>query len=173
MVKTAATRLLGFLAPLAVALFAGVLLTDRPLVSAGHSMLALQFAGSADAAARILAAWQAAGVEEAAWRNLEVDNVFLLFYPPAFALACRVLADRLGAAGGFARWIGVAVLAALPLDAIENGAQMWMLANGASAFAAALATACALPKFLLVAAAIGYCLYGLVRLHRHHARAGP
>ena len=151
-----------------MALFAAVIITDQALTVAGYSMISLQFAGSAARAQHILDAWRAAHAIDAAWLNTRVDFAFLLVYPPAFALACRELAQRL-AGQGAARcgtWLSAAVLACMPLDAIENLALLYMLDHGGNDFAAGLATSCALPKFLLAGAAIVYCGYGTARLRR-------
>jgi len=68
----------------------------------------------------------------------------------------RRIAPRTGLA------LAWAVLLAAPLDAVENAALVWMLVQGPGDAAAAVAWACALPKFALVFAGLGYAAAGQV-----------
>lgn len=103
-----------------------------------------------------LDAWR--GIESAARIQTWWDMLFLLRYPTALALACAMLADLradpVATIGAFVAW---AVLAAIPLDAIENLA---MLAQGASQSLARLASLCAGIKFTLLLAAVGKLILG-------------
>jgi hypothetical protein len=155
---------------LALALLAAVVATDAALKGAGYSIVSLQLAATAPAAQRIVDAWRAAMVVDAAWLNLKIDFAFLLVYPPALALACRSLARRLAAHNPLGNGLGYAVLACTPLDALENLGLMHMLRHDASGPVAALTTACALPKFALVAAAILYGISALLALGRRSWR---
>ena len=153
---------------LALALFAGVIWTDRPLTEAGYSMVNLQLAGTATMAGQILDTWRAAGVIDAAALNQRADYVFMLVYPPALSMTCHTLGARLPVPSG--TWLCRAVLLCAPLDATENLAIQHMLDQGAGPLASCVAAACALPKFMLAGAALTWCALGLVRLSRSEAR---
>lgn len=157
-------RPLPLLSLAALLLFAGVLWSDRPLVHAGYSMVEMQFAGSAERAALILGAWRSAGVDAAIRLNQQIDFAFLLTYPAALSLACRSLAQRLGPGGRIGRILARAVFACMVLDGIENLAIQVMLDQGARPGMALLATVCATPKFLLAAAALGWCLWAVLHV---------
>ena len=120
-------------------------------------ILALEFAWSGQRAARILAAWD--GLEAVVRLQTRWDFLFLLCYPPALSLACAMLADTPGnpvsMIGAFVAW---AVLAAIPLDAVENLAMLRMLDDGAGEALAKLASWCAGLKFTVLLAVVGYLL---------------
>lgn len=118
-------------------------------------ILALEFAWSGQRAAQILAAWE--GLEAVVRLQTRWDDLFLLCYPVALALACAMLADAPGnpvpMIGAFVAWV---VLAAIPLDAVENLAMLRMLDHGASDTLARVATLCAGLKFTALLAVVGY-----------------
>ncbi|MCB1896765.1 MAG: hypothetical protein H6945_15360 [Zoogloeaceae bacterium] len=120
-------------------------------------ILALEFAWSGERASAILASWH--GLEDQVRSQTLWDYLFLLCYPPALALACAMLCGADGnpvaMIGTFVAW---AVLAATPLDAIENLAMMAMVSHGASEVLAKLAGWCAGLKFTVLLAAVGYLL---------------
>ena len=120
-------------------------------------ILALEFAWSGERAAGILAAWK--GLEAVVRLQTRWDYLFLLCYPLALSLACAMLADAphnpVPMIGAFVAW---AVLAAIPLDAVENLAMLRMVDHGASDALARLATWCAGLKFTVLLAAVGYLL---------------
>lgn len=86
--------------------------------------------------------------------QVQLDFVFLLLYPLAFATALRALAAR---AGGFAgracRVLARAIWLAGALDAAENLAMLRLLAGDTGTPWPQLCTACAIAKFAIVAAA--------------------
>lgn len=120
-------------------------------------ILALEFAWSGERAARILTAWE--GLEAVVRLQTRWDYLFLLCYPLALSLACAMLVDAPGnpvpMIGAFVAW---AVLAAIPLDAVENLSMLRMVDRGAGDALAKLATWCAGLKFTLLLAAVGYLL---------------
>lgn len=120
-------------------------------------ILALEFAWTGERAAEILAAWK--DLESVVRLQTWWDFVFLLCYPLALSLACAMLATAAGnpvpMIGTFVAW---AVLAAIPLDAVENLAMLRMLDQGASDMLARLATWCAGLKFTALLAVVGYLL---------------
>lgn len=152
-------------------LLLGVLLAVAALVMLGRlgpldqllkarepaGILALEFAWSGKRAAEILARWQ--GLESVVRMQMWWDFLFLLCYPLALALACAMLANAPGnpapMIGAFVAW---AVLAAIPLDAVENLAMLRMLDSGAAEGLARLTTWCAGLKFTVLLAVVGYLL---------------
>lgn len=134
--------------------------------SGGPSILSLEFAGSLDRVNEIAAEWGQDGLRYARL-SLWIDFAFMASYGAFFALAgnaTRELAGRRGlrrlaALGAFAP--ACAVGAAL-FDAIEN--TLWLLALGGHIGdpAPAIATACAIVKFVLIALAILYALAGFI-----------
>ena len=96
-------------------------------------------------------------ITEVAQEQLKWDNIFLVFYPLLFSLACGMLGNALGSAwasiGFILSW---AILLAGPLDAAENYALHTMIRTGASEGMAKLAGWCAGIKFFLVYLALGY-----------------
>ena len=92
--------------------------------------------------------------------SLGLDYLYLGVYPAFISLACVWTARRIARRAGIA--LAWAVLLAAPLDAVENTALVWMLVHGPGDAAAVLAWACALPKFALVFAGLGYAGIGQV-----------
>ena len=85
----------------------------------------------------------------------------LLLCPLSLALACGLVAARVG---GAATRLGVLLawsqLVAAPLDAVENVALLEVLLGAQGDAWPALARACALPKFAIVVAGLGYVVLG-------------
>ena len=122
-----------------------------------EGIFALEFAWSGDRAREILTAWK--GLEDVVSRQTGWDYLFLACYPLALSLACTMLTDAranpVPMIGAFVAW---AVLAAAPLDAVENLAMLLMVEFGAGQALAKLATWCAGLKFTVLLAAVGYLL---------------
>lgn len=129
----------------------------RPLDQAGASIVDYELAWSRAGAQAVLDGWQA--LVSTARKQILIDFGFLLVYPPLLALACAMLSEsprnELAAVGLFLSW---AVLAAAPLDAVENLALLSMLDRGAADAPARLAGWCAGLKFTLVFAGLGYAV---------------
>ncbi len=129
----------------------------KPLDEAGASIVDYELAWSRAGAQAVLDAWQ--GLLSTARRQILIDFGYLLVYPLLLALACAMLSESprnaLAAVGLFLSW---AVLAAAPLDAVENLALLRMLDRGAAEGPARLAGWCAGLKFTLVFAALGYAV---------------
>jgi hypothetical protein len=128
---------------------------------------ALQFAWNSTRASEILETWSKAknGAVRLVRLNLALDFVLIVIYVTGIALACTLAAGALDAAhwpGGdgmgsiFARTIIIAGL----LDAVENVAQLLMLAGSRTQPWPALASVCASLKFFLIGMACLYALYG-------------
>ena len=138
--------------------FALILMTQgKPLATPAvpGGILTYEFAWGRARAESILTSW--GSLKDTARRQLLLDFGFLVFYPLFLSLACTMLAESphnpTAAVGVFISW---ALLAAGPLDAVENLALLRMLDSGASVGAARLAGWCAGVKFLLVYSGLGY-----------------
>jgi hypothetical protein len=143
-----------------------LLIIDQHLeATGGPSILGLEFAGTEQRAAQIMAEWGAHG-RDLARLSLWIDFGFMLSYGTFFTLAALATRDfarerelrllaRLGIATPF-----FAAAAAL-FDAAENIAWLLVLGGHGGSLAPPFATACASLKFLLITLAILYVLWGL------------
>ena len=133
--------------------------------AAPQGIVSFELAGSGQAAAAILDSWSPA-VRELAMLNLGLDYLYLVVYPAVLSLACVAVSGRLRARSAVAARLGIAlawaVLAAAPLDAIENAALIRILTHGPSDALARIAWLAAVPKFALVVAALIHALAGFV-----------
>jgi hypothetical protein len=126
--------------------------------------LCLQFAWGEVGASQILEKWSEAD-KRAVRLNLALDFVFIAIYVTGIALACGLAANALDAArwpggGGKGSIFAWALIIAGLLDAVENGAQLLMLAGSRTQPWPALASVCASLKFFLAGVALLYALYG-------------
>jgi hypothetical protein len=140
---------------------------DRKMIHAGGpSIVDFELAGSKGQAAQIMAEWGESGRDYARW-SLWVDFGFMLSYGAFFTLAALATRDfarengrrALAAAGTVAP---LAAASAAGFDSVENVFLLLTLGGHGGSFAPAIATACASVKFLLIAFAIVYVLWGLV-----------
>lgn len=135
----------------------------KPLTTsaAPNGIISYEFAWNRGRAELILGSWSS--LKDTAKQQLLLDFGFLVVYPLLLSLACAMLAESpfnsMAVAGVFISW---AMLAAGPLDAVENFALLRMLDQGASGLLARLAGWCAGVKFLLVYSSIGYIVLQLV-----------
>jgi hypothetical protein len=125
--------------------------------------LDLQFAWGEVRASKILEKWSDAD-KRAVRLSLVLDFVFIVIYVTCIAVACMLAADALVAApwpgGGMGAIFVRAIIIAGLLDAIENVAQLFMLAGYKAQPWPALASVCASLKFCLVGVTVIYALYG-------------
>src|SRR5262249_32724559 len=123
--------------------------------AAPHGILAYEFAWNRDRAEQILGSWNS--LKDTAQQQVLLDFGFLILYPLLLSLACTMVAESalndVAIVGCFIWW---AMLAAGPLDAVENFAVVRMLDVGASGGLARLAGWWAGVKFLLVYSGLGY-----------------
>lgn len=134
----------------------------RVMPGVPEGLLSYEFAWTHDRVRGIMLAW-GPDLKETARVCLVRDFAFLLAYPLLLSLACAIVAEAPdaphAAVGLFLSW---AVLAAMPLDAVENVGLLRMLGAGAhdlaSDFVARVVGLCAGLKFTVVFAAIGYVL---------------
>lgn len=128
-------------------------------------ILGFELAFTGERAAAMLARWASMGVTETVRVSLGVDVAFLLAYPAMFWHGVKLLVRPDGSA--FSRagtWLGRAVVACTPLDALENFALWRMVETGATNALALLAGSAASIKFLLVIFTAAWCGAALIRL---------
>jgi hypothetical protein len=142
-----------------------IVLDRRLQATGGLSILGLEFAGSEGRAAEIMAEWGSHG-RDLARASLWIDFGFMASYGSFFALAALATRDfareqgfRLAAVGTA---VAVCAVAAALFDAAENIVWLLVLGGHGGSFGPPFATACASLKFLLIALAILYTLWGLV-----------
>lgn len=130
----------------------------KPLNTAlPRAIIAYEFAWTAERVNEIKHIWR--GAIDVAQRQIRLDFVFLLLYPVLLSLACAMLSDcRFAAMAPVGIFISWAVLAAAPLDAVENWALLHMLDHSPTDLLARLAGYCAGLKFALVFSAVGYLI---------------
>jgi len=150
---------------------------DRKLIDAGGpSIVEFELAGSEQRAAAMIAEWGSSGRDYARW-SLWIDYGFMLSYGCFFALAATATRDfasnhdlrRLAAVGVLAPFLA---LGAAGFDAVENAFLLLALGGHGGSFAPPIATLCASVKFVLIACAIAYVLWGLVARLLRGRRAG-
>ncbi|MEG4986339.1 hypothetical protein QUB08_11285 [Microcoleus sp. BR0-C5] len=137
--------------------------TNHPSLTtkqAPRGILSFEFAGNEKTASAMIVSWQEKGAYDDALSSLYWDNFFLLAYSTAIALGCMMAADSLHAPGtleynlaillAWAQW-----LAAL-LDLTENFALEKMLRGAVKSPWPQIAWWCAIPKFIIIVAGIGY-----------------
>lgn len=148
---------------------------DRKMQDAGGpSILGFEFAGGEQQAAQIMAEWGGSGRDYARW-SLWIDFGFMLSYGAFFTLAAIATRD-FARENGLRRLAAVGVVAPLCaasaaiFDAGENVFLLLTLGGHGGSFGPPMAAACASLKFLLIAFAIVYVLWGLAsRLRRRTA----
>lgn len=130
----------------------------------GPPIVGFEFAGSAEAAAKIMAEWGQHG-RDLAHRSLLIDYGLLVSYGSFLTLAAIMTRDfaqhrglrTLALVGTIAPAFGIS--AAL-FDAMENAALLLVLGGHGGEAGPALAAACASVKFLMLGLAIVYAVAG-------------
>ncbi len=155
-----------FLATLSLVLMVQLRLIDGALTSPDTpwGIVGFELAFTQGRAAGIIAVWRSMGVTENALVSLGVDVAFLLVYPFMFRSLVQLL--RRDDGSGFQRiggWLVTAVLACIPLDALENALLWRMLDAGASPPLAVAAGVAASLKFVLVLVTAAWCGAALIR----------
>ncbi|MBI1398370.1 MAG: hypothetical protein GC151_20540 [Betaproteobacteria bacterium] len=134
-----------------------------------EGMLSYEFAWTLARVHEILSAW-GAELREVAHACLVRDFAFLVTYPVALSVACAIVSDVSGAPyAPVAVFLSWAVLAAIPLEILENLGLLGLLAPVTAAEArgnlvARFVGICAGLKFSLGFAAIGYILLAEIGL---------
>ena len=154
---------------LTAVLMAAIFVTNAPLQNPAAPMgiVSLQLAGSLAAAREILASWGPAA-QRWAILNLVIDYPYLLAYATTLGLGCVLIARRLQGPSRIAAvgvWVAWGVLGAALLDAVENAALLCLLLGDLREGWVVLAFWCAVPKYVLVLAALAYLgIGGLLEL---------
>lgn len=158
--ETLFSRLRTILVMLALAVGCLTWWMGRPLenATAKWGIASLELARNEARVAEILASWSP-GARVSAVRSVTVDFVFLCLYPLAISAVCVAIAKRLATSRLKGLFVGVAwlILAAGPLDAIENIALLRLLRTTTTDAGILFAFVAANAKFLVVIIA-GLCL---------------
>lgn len=147
------------------ALIRAIIVTNTPLENptASYGMVSLQLAGSLDVSRAILNSWDQHARVLAAL-NLGIDYLYMVAYAFTIGLACVLLArrfaNRLPLLTKTGIWLSWGMLAALLLDATENYFLISLLMGAQQSLWPLLARWCAIPKFVLVLAALAYLALG-------------
>ncbi len=164
-------RLAVFLPLLALTLALTAILqaVDAPLKTAAapQGIVSYELARTTAAASRILASWNAAAREHAAF-SLGLDFLYMPSYALAIGLACAWLAEALRRRARWLAALGVILawgqIAAALLDAAENVALTTMLFGAVADPWPAVALGCAAVKFLLIVGGLLYAAAGSLLL---------
>lgn len=145
---------------LTAVLMAAIFTTNDPLQNpaAPLGIVSLQLAASLAAAQAILAAWGPAA-QRWAILNLLIDYPYLLAYATTLGLGCVLIARHLPGPRHIALlgvWLSWGVIGAALLDAVENAALLRLLLGDLREAWVVLAFWCAVPKYVLVLAALAY-----------------
>jgi hypothetical protein len=149
-----------------VAFYIGFGVIEQSLPEGTPGVIEYEFVGSEDRAAEMLAEWGDAGQDDIRL-SLWIDYGFMVVYGAFFVLAglaTRDFAREHGrqALASVGRWAPWCAAGAAVFDAIENAFLLLILGGHGGSAAPPLATAAACVKFLLIALAIAYVVWGLV-----------
>jgi hypothetical protein len=167
--KSARKAVFWVLAVLAVLTGAALQTLAGPLKTAvsPSGIISFELAGNLSKIESILSTWGPVG-KMYAGLNLGLDYLFIGAYVGAIGLACALLGGSLvrrvrllGLIGTFLAW---ALLLAGALDCLENFALIKLLLGSEVNTLAIVARLCAIPKFVIILAGIGYVIVGLLRL---------
>jgi len=122
--------------------------------------LSIEMPFTASRAQIIVEEWNRDDRAAAAVKQTRMDFFFLLFYPLVLSLGCAMAADS----GNGDFYTGIllswAVLACIPLDALENVLILKMLSGSFKKPIPQITTFSAVVKFMLLIASFAYLLYG-------------
>jgi hypothetical protein len=154
--------LAGVLALLAASRWMSALGAPLATPASPAGIIDFELAGTAARAAAILASWDDAAQQAARTQTLWDTVLFVPLYVTALSAWAAWCARRLP--GRRQARAGIALAWAMPvagaLDLVENAALWAQLTGGARAGWAALAAACAAPKFAIVLATLAYAFAG-------------
>lgn len=130
-------------------------------VESPQGIVTFELIGTADGAARILAAWGERG-RLVAGLNLGLDYLFILVYAVGLSLGAGIAARRHARFStvrqGFGLCLAWAGLLAGLLDVVENYALIQILLGAGGEFWPSLSRLCARPKFAIVGVVLAYVL---------------
>jgi hypothetical protein len=149
----------------------GAIENDMPQGTPG--VIEYEFVGNEDRATEMLAEWGDAGQDDIRL-SLWIDYGFMVAYGAFFllaGLATRDFARERGkkALASVGRWAPWCAVGAALFDAAENANLLLILGGHGGSVSPPLATACASVKFVLIAIAIGYVVWGLAARYRTRA----
>ncbi len=140
-------------------------ISGAPLTTAAApaGIVSYELAGSVTHAGQVLASWDEAALQRAAFVQ-GFDFLFIPLYVSAIALGCALASSVLARRGWALAWLGSVlgwglILAGL-LDIVENIALLVMLFNAPADPWPAIAYWCAIPKFGLIVMGLLYALFG-------------
>lgn len=142
-------------------LLLGMTVLDRALKTpeAPVGIISFELAGTLAGAEKIMASWDGPARIQAGI-SLGIDFFFLVTYACALAVACRMVAARLGPRLPWMETLGapmaVGAWSAACLDTVENMALIQLLIGRGEGWHAVLAAGCACLKFGLVAGVLVY-----------------
>jgi hypothetical protein len=178
--KSARKAVFWVLAVLALLTGAALQTLAGPLKTAvsPSGIISFELAGNLLKIESILSTWGPVG-KMYAGLNLGLDYLFIGAYVGAIGLACALLGGGLvrhvrplGLVGTFLAW---ALLLAGALDCLENYALIRLMLGAEDNTLAVVARSCAIPKFVIILAGIGYVIVGLLKLFafgkRRHAKS--
>ena len=162
--RSTQTRALVLLTLFTIIVMAALAMLGAPLQTehAPLGIVSFEFAKTPLQAQQMMNSWGQTGEVYAAL-NLGLDYLFLVLYSSSIALGCALIADTLvprtifSAAGALLSW---AQFAAAGLDAVENFALIHVLLSSQQPAWTELAWWCALIKFAIVVAGLGYLVGG-------------
>ena len=157
-----------FLSLSTIVVMIALIVLDSPLQteSAPHGIVSFEFAGTLSLAQEMLESWGSTGQLYAAL-SLGLDYLYLVLYSACIALGCALVASNLAThktLSGIGIVLSWAQFGAGGLDVLENIALIRILLGSELAFWPALSWWCALPKFVIVLAGLGYIVIGTILL---------
>lgn len=164
--RPARARMLTWTVLLTIALMAALQRVGAPLENhaAPFGIVSFELAKTVFAAGGILASWDETARLYAAF-GLGLDYLFLIAYSTSLALGCLWAGEVLGVRGNglaqLAPWLAWGQWLAALLDALENAALLVVLIGPAASPWPWIAWACAVPKFVLIAAGLLYLPLGI------------
>lgn len=130
-------------------------------------ILSFEFAKTLSRAHQMIDSWGQTGQVYAAF-NLGLDYLFLVLYPISIALGCALISESLvhkqrllSGTGTVLSWLQ---FGAGGLDVVENVALIRILFGSNQSVRPELAWWCALLKFIIVFAGLGYIVVGTTRM---------
>jgi hypothetical protein len=140
----------------------GATLQQSPETKAG--IVALELAGNKENARHILAVWENASVIQVAFRNTQLDFIFLFFYSLFLYIACFQLSlVQQGWMQTTSQTLSLSALFAGCCDVVENGLMLQQLQQDMVAWVYPMTYVVALIKFLLLVVVVIWILFSLLQ----------
>lgn len=135
----------------------------RPMVTeaAPQGIVSFELAGNLLAAQGMMVSWGPVG-QISAGLSLGLDYLFIVTYVAAIGLGCVLVARWMAVASLAGAVLAWGVVGAGILDMLENYALIQVLLGSQQEVWPLVARWCAIPKFVIVAAGLGYVLIGAI-----------